>query len=576
MTDLDILDLDIKKLAVVRCLIQIINNDKMRSMYFERDLYDIINRYSADINRTFDEIKNKLQPAGLNTGGGVFGATGTGGSSSSAEASDSSDSGPFQYHSMNIPQVPIDNNNNNNDLNLDPLNLAGNNNNQTSNTNVQADADVGNPAVSQSQNVGDVDVAQPDSVPQVIITDYLAEIARRTQARNGQNPEAVRLYVGTAPAADPVASRDRILAAARVALRYLQWRCSHAYRAKFKDYMKINAFKDRHLIDRQIRKLQKFINWLEGTRSSRGHGAHRKTGDRYDQDKLEREANDAGVVIIQQNSPGREFSSASTSDMLRLKHLLLEKLKGKKYKNFDHIFEREFKKKFPNGTFTQKQGDDFVNELYRLFMNCIFFKPFNLGTLVSVNSDSGENLIMLGRKAVAALDPVSPARGGYLNSVLSLENRDRLVKNWDSFTKTLKTKQYDSLTTDELCALANTAEIPIEFSVQGDSKIYRNNVKVYSENHSSQKSSPAPILGSPDLSSTSYNLDDSTANSSQINNDSAGLATDNLLGASGSVRVPVDKSDSSLNSSTMPFNPQKFMSNIEEQLKSVQDLFGDK
>lgn len=562
MTDLDILDQDIKKIAVVRCLIQIISNDNTLSMYFERDLYNIINRYSAYIDRTFYDIKNKLHPAAMNTGGRVFGSTGSGGGGSSDEPSDS---GPFQYHSMNIPQVPIDNNNNNNDLNLDPLNLAGNNNNQPSGTNEQADADKENPAVNQVLNVNTATEDQQKPAPQVISTDFLVEIARRTQAKNGQNPEAIRVYVGTAPADDPVISRDRILAAARIALRDLTWRCSHAYRAKFTDYMKIKASKDRHLIDRQIRKLKNFIDWLEGTKFSRGHGKHRKAGNQYDQTKLEREANDAGVVIIQQNSPGREFNSASTTDMLRLKKHLLEKLKGKKYKNFDHIFEREFKRKFPNGTFTQKQGDEFVNELFRLFMNCIFYKRFDLGTLVSVIFGSGENRIMLGKEAVNVLALVDLARDGYLNNVIASENRDLLKKRFDKFKKNVNKKQNERLTPADISGLATSENIPIKFSVQGNSEIYHNNVEVYEEINNSPAGSPAPVLEAQDLSSTSYNLDDSSD-----------LSGNNPFSKPGSSQVPPPDNSSILSSSAdMPSDREQFTDMINQGIQQLTDFLNN-
>lgn len=551
MTDLDILDQDIKKLAVVRCLIQVINNDNTKSMYFERDLYNIINRYSAYIDRTFYDIKNKLHPAAMNTNSGVFGATGAGGDTSSDEPSNSSGSGPFQYNPDMPQQLP---------------HMDDNNNNSASDTNAQANADNENPAVNQVLNVNAATEAQQKPTPQVVSTDFLVEIARRTQARNGQNPEAIRVYVGTAPAADPVVSRDRILAAARISHRDLTWRCSHAYRAKFTDYMKIKASKDRHLIDRQIRKLKKFIDWLEGTKFSRGHGKHRKAGNQYDQTKLEREANDAGVVIIQQDSPGREFNSASTTDMLRLKKHLLEKLKGKKYKNFDHIFEREFKKKFPNDTFTQKQGDEFVNELYKLFINCIFYKRFNLGTLVSVNSTSGKNLIMLGPEAVNALATVDPARDGYLNHVIALENRDLLKKYFDSFNKTVKKNQNRRLTPDEICALASNGNIPIKFSVQGNLKIYRNNVKVWSEIHGDSDSSPAPDQGLTNLSDPSDNSNEDLLNSTPEEPNNSGNIDSNsnntsIFGQTGSGSDSPQVENSSFNRAS-----------IETGIKQLQDM----
>lgn len=554
MADPDMLDEDIKKLAIVMCLQQIIKNDGTMTTYFERDLYSIINRYSENINRTFQDLKNKFQSAPMNTRGGVFGATGAGGIGSQDGNFDSSDSGPFVLSQM--PQVDIANNNNNG-LSSASFNSDVNNNNSPTGPNGQTIAANGNQTTAQISNVNNANVAQSAPNQQVPADDYLANIAKHTMARNGQNPEAIRAYVGTEPAANPVASRDRILAAARIALRDLTWRCSHAYKAKFTDSMKIKASKDRHLIDSQIQKLKKFIDWLEGTKSSRGHGKHHKDGDQYDQTKLERKANDAGVVIIRQDNPGRVFNSASTTDMLRLKHHLLEKFKGKKFKNFDHIFEREFKKKFPNGTFTKIEGDTFVNNLYKLFNNRNFYKRFDLGQLVSVNSTSGKKLIMLGPEAVNALENVDPARDGYLTNVIALENRDLLKKHFDKFKKNVKKKQNERLTSADIYGLATSENIPIKFSVQGNSEIYHNNVEAYEEINK----------GSPDLSTTSYTLDSSTEDSGK----SADLSN-NRLDDLGSGEASLRNSYSSLNSSTETFDQEKFLANMEARMTDLKNL----
>lgn len=558
------LDEDIKKLAIVMCLQQIIKNDGTMTTYFDTDLYSIINRYSENINRTFQDLKNKFQSAPMNTRGGVFGATGSGGIGSQDGNSDSYDSGPFVLSQM--PQVAIANNDNN-DLSSASFNSDVNNNNSPTGLNGQTIAANGNQTTAQISNVNNANVAQSAPNQQVPADDYLADIAKHTMARNGQNPEAIRVYVGTEPAANPVASRDRILDAAGIALRDLTWRCSHAYKAKFTDYMKIKASKDRHLIDSQIQKLKKFIDWLEGTKSSRGHGKHHKDGDQYDQTKLERKANDAGVVIIRQDNPGRKFNSASTTDMLRLKHHLLEKFKGKKCKNFDHIFEREFKKKFPNGDFTKTDGDNFVINLYKLFNNRNFYKRFDLGQLVSVNSTSGKNLIMLGPEAVNALENVDPARDGYLNYVIALENRDLLKKYFDNFNKTVKKNQNRRLTPYEICALASNGNIPIEFSVQGNSEVYHNNVKVFEEINNSLASSPAPGQRSPDLSITSYNLDSSTEDS-----DNSADLSNNRLNDSGSGEGSLRNSYSSLNSSTETFDQEKFLADMKARMTYLENL----